>query len=362
MLKQTAEVIKNNRGYFILALILAAAVIFMQNSKFSGHEASPQAQEALAELRQAEEDISVKLSDRESIEKFLNENPEARTILTLLVLGGLFLFGAGFCLETVFVFNPRFRQRIQSDAAAPDGINWHYSMIPKLLLLFFSVSLALGVSLALLHAFVFKSLNMNALILAETTLMDIAALSVIIYLVRRYGGTWRSLGFRTPLSGIWREIMAGAAAYVAIFPIFIGALVVLVVAAKLAGYEPPPHPLIYIFLEEEKTNPFLVGYSIFLASVIAPVLEEIFFRGFLYPVIRRYWGVFWAAALTAVIFAAIHRNLFAFLPIVVLGSGLAYIYEKRRSLAAPITMHLLHNTVFLGYFFLAKKVLMTGAS
>ena len=56
-------------------------------------------------------------------------------------------------------------------------------------------------------------------------------------------------------------------------------------------------------------------------------------------------------------FAFIHQNLFAFFPIFVLGLGLAYLYEKRGTLVPSIALHIVHNGVFIGYFFLVKEVL-----
>lgn len=135
-------------------------------------------------------------------------------------------------------------------------------------------------------------------------------------------------------------------------------LLVLILLANLFAYEPPPHPLVGIFLEEEKNNPVLVIYSIFLASIVGPFIEEIFFRGFCYPILKYKWGIKWAMLLTALFFALIHQNQFAFLPIFILGLSLAWLYEKRANLVAPITLHLIHNSFFLAYFFVAKKVIL----
>jgi membrane protease YdiL (CAAX protease family) len=114
-----------------------------------------------------------------------------------------------------------------------------------------------------------------------------------------------------------------------------------------------------VLLEEEQRSPWIVVYSVLLATFIAPILEEIFFRGFCYPIFKKKWGKNAGMIITSSFFAIIHNNTFAFWPIFVLGMALAYMYEKRRSLIAPMTLHLIHNTIFIGYFFLAKQALVS---
>jgi membrane protease YdiL (CAAX protease family) len=84
-----------------------------------------------------------------------------------------------------------------------------------------------------------------------------------------------------------------------------------------------------------------------LAVLGAPVLEEMFFRGILYPTIKQagfprlaLWG-------TALFFAVSHANLMAFLPLTFFGLVLALLYEATDNLLAPITTHALFNAVNL---------------
>jgi membrane protease YdiL (CAAX protease family) len=131
--------------------------------------------------------------------------------------------------------------------------------------------------------------------------------------------------------------------------------------AEMLAYRPPGHPLVEIFLTEEQRAPWLIYYSIFLAVCVGPVVEEIVFRGFCYPIFKKRFGVPAGMIMSAGLFAWIHENSFAFWPIFVLGLVLAYLYEKRKSLIAPITLHVVHNGIFLAYFFLAKNFLMKQA-
>ncbi len=87
------------------------------------------------------------------------------------------------------------------------------------------------------------------------------------------------------------------------------------------------------------------AYFILFSIVIAPVAEEILFRGILYPAVKQagfprtaLWG-------TAVLFAAIHWNVPIFLPLLALGLALALLYELTNNLLASITAHGVFNAI-----------------
>jgi membrane protease YdiL (CAAX protease family) len=101
----------------------------------------------------------------------------------------------------------------------------------------------------------------------------------------------------------------------------------------------------------------MVAYSVFLAVAIAPAFEEIFFRGFCYPIFKVKWGARPAAAVSGLFFSLVHGNPFAILPYFVLGYGLARTYESRGSLVSPVIFHWCHNSLFLAYFFATRPVL-----
>jgi membrane protease YdiL (CAAX protease family) len=153
----------------------------------------------------------------------------------------------------------------------------------------------------------------------------------------------------------------GIRAYFSVFPVLLGILFLLVFVASLFAYEPPPHPLAEMLMEKKDLSPWFIGLSLLVACVFGPIVEEIFFRGFFYPALKKYWGAGWASAITAGFFAIVHENLFAFFPIFFLGIVLCHLYEQRRDLAACISLHILHNTVFIAYFFLVKSIL-SGAN
>ncbi len=81
---------------------------------------------------------------------------------------------------------------------------------------------------------------------------------------------------------------------------------------------------------------------------LAPLLEELFFRGMLYPVLRRAYGILAAVLLTAVAFAAIHGaqlgNAWApLLSIFVVGIVFTLVRERTDSVAASFLTHCGYN-------------------
>ncbi len=99
----------------------------------------------------------------------------------------------------------------------------------------------------------------------------------------------------------------------------------------LRAYDPPAAFVVYFLL----------------ICVVAPVLEEIVFRGFLYGGLRQLFAPGGAAALSAIAFTGAHLptpGVGAVL-VVVLGFALALLYERTRSIVPGILLHALHNTL-----------------
>jgi membrane protease YdiL (CAAX protease family) len=78
---------------------------------------------------------------------------------------------------------------------------------------------------------------------------------------------------------------------------------------------------------------------------VAPLAEEILFRGILYPWIKGAGFPRLALWVTALAFGAVHMNLMNFLPLFLLAVVLTLLYEKTNNLVAPIAAHSLFNAV-----------------
>ena len=79
------------------------------------------------------------------------------------------------------------------------------------------------------------------------------------------------------------------------------------------------------------------------AIIVAPLVEEIIFRGYLYAVIKRYSGCVFAAITTSLLFAVVHGNLPVIMPLLTLALILTLAYELTGCLWVPIVAHSLFN-------------------
>ncbi len=86
--------------------------------------------------------------------------------------------------------------------------------------------------------------------------------------------------------------------------------------------------------------------------VIAPFVEEVFFRGFLFQGFRQRYGWITASLLSSAIFAAAHLDLVTLIPTFILGNVLAYAYHRSNSVWPGVILHFLVNAFgLLGAYF-----------
>ncbi|MFY8215687.1 MAG: CPBP family intramembrane glutamic endopeptidase [Chthoniobacterales bacterium] len=77
--------------------------------------------------------------------------------------------------------------------------------------------------------------------------------------------------------------------------------------------------------------------------VVAPIAEEFIFRGLLYGVAKKFGGRIPALVTTSLLFAAIHLNPVAMVPLFVLSVAFTLAYERTGSLWTPVVMHVIFN-------------------
>jgi uncharacterized protein len=88
-----------------------------------------------------------------------------------------------------------------------------------------------------------------------------------------------------------------------------------------------------------------------LVCVIAPVAEELFFRGYFFTALRNWKGVWPAAIITGIVFGAIHAGsapVGYLVPLAVFGFGLCLLYWRTGSLYPCIALHALNNSLAFG--------------
>ena len=174
------------------------------------------------------------------------------------------------------------------------------------------------------------------------------------------GVSWASLRKEIGLSigNPLREIGIGLVAYLAMLPILLLALSAVMLAMSLFtpvqdtdsfAVQAVSHPVIY----DAVTGDYWTAmFSIFfMAVVVAPIVEEIMFRGFLYRHLRdvssrmaKPVSVGFSIVFNSLVFAAIHPQGLMGIPILmILAIWFSLVREWRGSLLAPMTMHAANN-------------------
>jgi hypothetical protein len=92
--------------------------------------------------------------------------------------------------------------------------------------------------------------------------------------------------------------------------------------------------------------------TVAFAITLGPLMEELFFRGFLYPVIARRLGAFWGILLTAVPFGLIHAVQYGYawgavLIIILVGVVLTTVRAMTKSVASSFLAHVGYNGTLL---------------
>jgi membrane protease YdiL (CAAX protease family) len=179
-----------------------------------------------------------------------------------------------------------------------------------------------------------RSLELNlglAISLGELLLL----VPVWILALRKYGAGWDTLGlrgFKTEMLGLGCGLMLLSLAFNLVYGLLLG----------LFGLRIQPD-LVPILAQLSSPWFLLIG-----GAIVAPVVEEIFFRGFVFTGLRPRYGWQKSAVISSALFAVIHLIPTAIIPIFILGYIFAYLYHRSGSIWPAIVMHAATNTLALG--------------
>ena len=219
-----------------------------------------------------------------------------------------------------------------------------------LILIAYLIEIFQGVFLLFLKA----DLPEQVRLMVNTALLDLIALALILYWVSaQKGQSLRGLGFSA--KHFVRHIFFALLSYVALLPALAMSLFVSIWVSDRIRFETPPQPLYELFFGDAYQE--ILWMTILMVVLIGPIVEEAFFRGFLYNALKTRWGKKWAMVLSGVFFALLHANWVGFLPIALLGVTLAYVYEVSGTLVASIALHSIHNGLVMGFVFLMRDLL-----
>lgn len=171
-------------------------------------------------------------------------------------------------------------------------------------------------------------------------LLELAYLLPVILIFAWRRIHWRHLGFG---KFEWNTLGIGCGLLIASYVVIILHNVLL----YFLGVDTQGEEIMKMFAELDSPVWFII-----VGAVFAPLVEEIFFRGFLFQGLRQRYGWITAMLLSSAIFAAAHLDLASLIPTFVLGNLLAYMYHRSNSVWPGIILHFLVNAFGLcGVYF-----------
>jgi uncharacterized protein len=181
------------------------------------------------------------------------------------------------------------------------------------------------------------------LVIANTVIQDIVFVLVAVLLARMGGRVVRAwqFGLRPPrLRRLWTVLLP--------FALLLAFVVFSVIWAGLL-HESTKEKLLEQLGANEGTTLLLLSAA--LTCVVAPVCEEILFRGFIFTALRNWKGTWPAAIITGLLFGGVHVGsapVIDLVPLAFLGFGLCLLYRITGSLYPCIAAHSLNNSIAYG--------------
>lgn len=145
-----------------------------------------------------------------------------------------------------------------------------------------------------------------------------------------------------PLSRPTRHpLLAGATAFLIAIPVINGIGLVWRTILITFGFPSNEQAMVSLFRDSDDLGRWF--FMVILAAVLAPLAEELIFRAGLFRFLRTRLPRGLALALPALVFAVLHGNVLAIVPLFALGLFLALVYEQTGRISVPIIAHALFN-------------------
>lgn len=190
-----------------------------------------------------------------------------------------------------------------------------------------------GAAKALTHA---QDLSLAITTAISSTLVEAVFLIAPLYFALRR---------RAPGTSVWTGVRAlglrGFSPRQTVAPFVTGLLVVY--AFSLAYDQLHVQTNAEALAQQAARAPLTTTATLLVAVVVAPICEEIFFRGYVFPAFTQKMPIWGAVVVTALIFGAVHVDKGSFLPLVVIGLVLAVLRWRSGSLWPGIIFHALNN-------------------
>lgn len=185
---------------------------------------------------------------------------------------------------------------------------------------------------------------------SSTTAVAVSVAQILTVLILLLIGRARTQGklanWGLDFRRVGTRFLQAAVAYVAVWPLCTIALHLTVLGIELVwpDYEPVEHNTIKTLLSGEADR-LTILLTVAGATLMAPLVEEMFFRGLFLPLIAKAVRSRWAAVLlSGVAFGLFHTPLYHAIPaLTVFGILLGYLYVRTGSLTLVIFVHSIFN-------------------
>lgn len=278
--------------------------------------------------------------------------PGVGLMMALLLGGGLL---ALISLVVVLALSP---PPWKSRLAELKARAWPAAAVGRLLLPVIGLNAALFSIHALLQAWSPEccSRAQPVFLVIGTLLFQGTILLLVPRLLQKQGRRFsENFGFRPRR---WRDALKGGWGYLALLPIVAVGALAWKALLRYFGIEAPAQEALTLIAF--RSSGMLKVYFIFIGALVAPLAEELLFRGVLLPALARKFGAGAGLLFSAMIFSALHFNVAVLIPIFLLGLAFGAAYLVTGRLGVSIVMHLLFNSVNLAVVLTAPEVLNMG--
>lgn len=181
---------------------------------------------------------------------------------------------------------------------------------------------------------------LNAVDLLTGMMVFAVLVAMLVVLVGRRVSvvTWLGLRWREWPNVIWMAPLAVMVMWVVLIGLSLSGYMVWM--ENWLGTESTQDAVKILRESKDVTGVAMMAFS---AVVVAPLAEELIFRGYLYPVAKRFAGPWVGAVFVSLVFAAGHGNVPLMLPLFLLAMIMTWAYERTGSLWSAIGIHFCFN-------------------
>ncbi|HEY5094637.1 MAG TPA: type II CAAX endopeptidase family protein [Candidatus Eremiobacteraceae bacterium] len=173
------------------------------------------------------------------------------------------------------------------------------------------------------------------------------AFLAIVLVAGAVGATRANLGFARPPKAV--DLLIGILAGLALVLV---SFIVGELQEKVFG----PHPQASVEIIKSHHGLASFAFDFVGVALAAGVCEEIMFRGVVFAALVQRMPLWWAAALSGLIFAAAHADYWSIAALWAVGMGLCFLYYRSRTLWANMIAHTTFNAVTLVFVYFLPQL------